>query len=257
MEIENLINYFFDHIYMGCNEVISVINKEYKTIEGKYLSHAVQTKHNIIDLHQLDTVPTKIHTVISKNCKYIAYKVLAELGVEIYDFNTNQLLRKLTVYGYTLTGVEFTPNEKYLVTSQTVGDNALTIWNVETGQKEYEYLPAGYQCIAISHDGKYLANGIRSIALYKLDIHTDIPPTNNTIIEVFPNPAFDNVNVELDKEYLNIKWAIIDLTGAAVLSGVQPSGNFSINTANLPSATYNLTLTIDGKSTSYPLIIAR
>ncbi len=64
---------------------------------------------------------------------------------------------------------------------------------------------------------------------------------------IFPNPATDVLNIQMENKEEDISVNIYDLTGRIVLSRVLPSGNmFSIPVATLHSGTYILDLRSDG-----------
>jgi len=68
--------------------------------------------------------------------------------------------------------------------------------------------------------------------------------TYNGDIKLYPNPTVDNIKLEFATNVQDIKFNIFDLSGRMLANGIYEN---SINVSQLPSGTYVLQLSIDGK----------
>jgi len=179
---------------------------------------------------------------LSKTCQYIAFKTGdPTYGVEIYDFNTKQLLRRLPVNGPSLRVLEFSPDDKYLITNPNI-----MIWDVPTGVNTYVYTSGSTNCLDVSHDGKYLVSSVGR-HLYKW--HSRFGPTNtikndNDIYSfLYPNPTTGEVSISIDNRTL--KDAVIkvyDMGGQCVIT-LTPTLSLKgegvrIDVSDLPAGVY-------------------
>jgi len=172
-------------------------------------------------------------------------------GVEIYDFDTKELIWKIPINGPSLTGIEFSPDDKYLVTSNDPGGNSLIVWSMETGKETHRYWPRSYDYVNISHDGKFVLSGIgRYIFLFYSRFGTSSVKENpNSQTVVYPNPTNNRVNIQftLNKSE-NINIILYDITGRTInniYSGYKEKGKQIIpyNCSQLPAGTYFIKIT--------------
>ncbi len=59
-------------------------------------------------------------------------------------------------------------------------------------------------------------------------------------ITVFPNPATDRINLFIPSSLGDQQYAILDMTGGIVVSGITNSGNTSIDAVTIPDGIYTL-----------------
>ena len=88
---------------------------------------------------------------------------------------------------------------------------------------------------------------------------TDLPSAVNAF-SVFPNPASDNITINLDlKEASNLLIDVTDITGkqVAIISNEKLNGIITkqFNTSELPSGNYFVRLQVDGNTATQKLII--
>ncbi len=164
----------------------------------------------IFDVNTLDSIDyfsNKFDFELSETNQYIAFNNGESYnGVEIYDFATKQLLRRLPVNGPSLTGIEFSPDDKYIVTSNGPGQNSLIVWNVETGAKFYEYVTAGYSNIDVSHSTfKVITTIGRHMYLFHEHFGQTTVPNNEdgNYPLIYPNPAGDYIDINTNVVILN------------------------------------------------------
>src|SRR3989339_427541 len=148
----NLINYEFTFIRFLCDNsrLIGQYVKTYQNPDPPYNQYQIGN-FIVYDYNTLDSIDNYNNSrgfIISNSCKYIASATGdPDYGVEVYDFNTKEFLWKMPINGPSLTGIEFSPDDKYLVTSSGPDVNAIYIWNIDSGKKEYEYKDGGYGII--------------------------------------------------------------------------------------------------------------
>lgn len=153
---------------------------------------------------------------LSNTCQYIAFKVgVKDIGVEIYRFPSMELIQRLPLNGNSLTGMEFSPDDKYLVTSPTI-----TIWNVETGEKIYGYISGTANNIYISKSGQFITSSIGNyLYLWNTRWDTSFINTyeNKNIFILAPNPSFGISELEFYQEYPDyLDISLTDITGATI-----------------------------------------
>ena len=220
-------------------------------------------KYSLPTLDSLDKYPVKIGSFrISHNCQYLAYKTGDPTnGVEIYDFNSKQLLHKLPINGPSLRVLEFSPDDKYLITNPNI-----MIWDLATGENTYVYTSGSTNCLDVSHDGKYLFSSVGS-HIYKwyarfgnTSIHNK---GDNNYPLLYPNPATGEVNINIPPSNkrgsgaMSVK--IYDVHGKCVLTvPIHPmTRSHRMNINSLPAGEYILVLEGKSMSQSYKLIINR
>ncbi|HPF94747.1 MAG TPA: alpha-amylase family glycosyl hydrolase, partial [Tenuifilaceae bacterium] len=113
----------------------------------------------------------------------------------------------------------------------------------------YNLLGSNHQSITINAEELYsiTVNNLdaKSIRVFKLQeptssfINSQLP---NFSIEVFPNPASEQLNVEVSTRASSISYRIIDLYGrehkSGVISSIGLAGTYHIDTSSLPSGVY-------------------
>ena len=255
----NLINISTDEVFFICdnNKFIGHLVKTYEdpSNPGNPNYFKIFGSYIVYDFNTLDSIDNYINSRgsrISNHCKYIASATAdPNYGVEIYDFDTKELIWKFPINGPSLTGIEFSPDDKYLVTSNDPGGNSLIVWSMETGKETHRYWPRSYDYVNISHDGKFVLSGIgRYIFLFYSRFGTSSVKENpNSQTVVYPNPTNDIVNIQfrLNKSE-NINIILYDITGKTInniYNGYKEKGKQIIpyNCSQLPAGTYFIKIT--------------
>ncbi|MCX6147593.1 MAG: T9SS type A sorting domain-containing protein [Candidatus Kapabacteria bacterium] len=213
------------------------------------------------NLDSLKSFSTYSNFSISKTNKYIAIKTSDNKnGVEIYDFASKQLLHKLPVNGLNVTGMEFSSDEKYLVTTSGPDDNKLIVWDVVTGKTIKSNNDGSYDNFVISHKQTNLACSMgRSLILNKSPFNqTSVSENIDNIPILYPNPTNGIVNINLQSPILGVvKIQITNVNGNVLLniSDIIPQNNMiSLNIAQLSIGTYFLNLSSNNFHQTYKLI---
>jgi|GEM_PF-1473460 len=204
-------------IYKEQNETLeeiyrpAILNDNSRAIISVYKEYYVNNVKNVrryypvFNLLTLDSIDTwefynkgATWFELSETNKYFAIKTGdPNNGVEIFDFATKQLLRRLPVNGPSLTGIEFSPDDKYIVTSVGNEHRSLKIWEIETGKGIYEFNDGGYNNIDISHNGKYIISSIgKHLLLYPFKTSSFINKNIEEIKYLYPNPTTDYIEID-------------------------------------------------------------
>lgn len=178
------------------NLVIGLTVKNYK---DKNTNEQYFTKENIVyNDETLDSVSNYgdkgyIFSV-SQNKKYIAY---GTNGVEIYSLETGKLISTIPINSLSLRGIEFSNDEKFIVTASTVSEDLLAIWSVETGKQLYEYTRASSSVFAISKNDKFIIKESgRLLIKYKITDQMLSVEYQNPNIIIYPNPTNGSLEIK-------------------------------------------------------------
>ena len=263
----NLVYYEIEGAMFNCNNTM-IIGQNIKTYQDPnhpgdnnyYKTYASYTVYNINTLDSIDSYTNARGIRVSKTCKYYATATGdPTYGVEVYDLNTKQLLHRLPVNGPSITGIEFSPDDKYLVTSPTI-----KLWNMETGKEDYSYQSGSANNIATSHDGNYIFSTIGRY-LYKwytrwggVSVKGEENPSTPII---FPNPSSGTATVQFTQPFSEETNIIISNINGLIIkqisSGIVEAGNQIIpfNTIGLSSGTYYVKVQNTNLSLTFKLIV--
>ncbi len=224
--------------------------KIYKSYVCKYDSHSLDS----IDAHDVSQVFR-----ISNTCKYIAYKTGGKYeGVEVYDFATKELLYKLPLNGPSLTGIEFSPDDKCLVTASERGQDAMKIWNLTNGEIVHEYPYGAYPRIDVSPDGQFIVSSIGRYVdkwyAYFDKVSVDENDEKEDII--YPNPTTNSVTIKTDCGQPNVHYQIIDAQGRVFAEKDANIANsaLQIDFTKYPAGSYLIRLFCGNEIFSYKVI---
>jgi len=249
-EEPNLVYREFDNVFFSCdeNKIIGHLIKTYQDTShpGDPTYYKTYGYYNVYDFNTLDSVDTYINSrgfISSKTCRYFAQATGdPNFGVEVYDFITKQLLWKLPVNGPSLTGIEFSPDDKYVITSPTI-----KIWSIETGKEIYSYKSGDCRNISLNHDGKLIASSIGNyLYLWNTRYNGTIVKANDNQEQstLYPNPSTGLTTIKFSQPYSEITQInLTDLTGVPIkvlYSGLINNGNqlFNFTTNDLSIGSY-------------------
>ncbi|OGU15400.1 MAG: hypothetical protein A2X61_15945 [Ignavibacteria bacterium GWB2_35_12] len=248
----NLISVGVDNPRFTCdnNKIVTQFSKKYfnPNNPNQPITVGSFTVYDFNTLDSIDSFGNHRGFVLSKTCKYIAYGTGdPDFGVEVYDFNTKEFLWKIPINGPSLTGIEFSPDDKYLVTSSGPDANAIYIWDINTEKKVYSYLGSSFLNIDVSHNGKYIIESVgRWIELLKFnDGNTSVPGDSEITPQIiYPNPSTGVATIQYQQHFSEI--TNIYITGIngqiinSILSNFLEEGNkiITFNTQDIPDGTY-------------------
>ncbi len=224
-------------------------------------------RHNIYDFNTIDSLGTfngMAYYRLSNTNKYIAFKCMDKYnGVEIYKTDSKELVQTLQINGPSLTGMEFSPDDKYLVTSNGPGTNALLVWSIETGKIAYDYPRGSVGCIDVSNNGKYIVSSTGKYFFlwnFKNEM-TDIKDKVNIIKTIYPNPTNGNAIIEFEQKITSKTIiSLIDLEGKIIktlFNEILEEGKqeLLLNMADIANGNYYIIVKNEQESLLYNLII--
>jgi hypothetical protein len=268
----NLIYREYDYVFFICepNKFIGHLVKTYQ--DPNHPSDPNYNKtygyYNVYDFASFDSINTNPNSrgmKISNTCKYWAQATGDKnFGVEVYDFNLKQLLWKIPINGPSLTGIEFSPDDKYLVTTNWTGDYGIKIWELETNKIVYSNKDGGFANFDVSHDGKLIITSLgNDLLLYpsRFNPTAIIEPSKDYCNLIYPNPTTGMTIIKFNQPIPEITDITLnDINGnmiKQVFNGFLEQGNQSIemNTTDISSGTYLVTVNNQHISLTYKLLI--
>lgn len=268
----NLININYSQLKFNCDnsEIIGKLGKTYQDTSypgdpAHYKSYAYYVAYEFNKLDSIDYFGYGRSIRISNLCKYYAYATGdPDFGVEVYDFNSKQLLWKIPINGPSLTGIEFSTDDKYLVTTNWTGDYGIKIWELETNIIVYSNKDGGFANFNISHDGKLIITSIgHNLLLYPSRFNPTSAPDPNKDNKniIFPNPTTGIATIQFSQpnsEITNI--TLNDIYGniiKPIFNGFleQGSQSININTSELSIGAYLIRVQNQHISLTFKLII--
>jgi WD40 repeat protein len=228
------------------------------------------TKHQTIiyDLNSKDSIDVidNNYIFLSNTCKYMIKGVGGDNGIEIYDFNTKEFLFALPLNILTVSGLEFSPDDRYLVTASNNNAFGMTIWNMATGKEHFHYISgATYSNIDVSHDGRFITYSIGG-GLRLIRTHFDGVSVNDTFSPektFYPNPTNNTITLSFSIEKpLQLNYSLYNGTGNSYKILLNEFSNPGIvqktfNISELPNGTYFLKITCQEFSLTYKVVIMR
>ncbi|MCX6153895.1 MAG: T9SS type A sorting domain-containing protein [Candidatus Kapabacteria bacterium] len=230
------------------------------------LTYRWDVMYDFNTLDSIDVLGSYYNVQLSHNCKYFVDNFADSFnGVEVRDFNTKQLLSTLPINGYTLTGMEFSPDDKYLVTSAGMGsDYGLKIFDLETKKNVYTNKDGGFSNFTISHNGNFIITSIENVLLLYPSkfLHSwSKDSINQNIHVVSPNPTNGEITISFNTYFLIPTLInITDLNGALVqniFNGLFPIGQntFQFNASDITNGAYLISIQNGKETQSFKLII--
>ena len=223
-----------------------------------YTTYQHWIEYDLLTLDSIGNFGSRVGA--SNSCKYFAKVTgLDDYGVEIYEFNTKQLLWRLNISGISLTGIAFSPDDKYFVAS-----NALKIWDLANGKIVYDYQYGSIRNFDLSHDSKFIitSSGRYLFLLNAFYGGASVLEVNENIMPIiYPNPTTGFATVKFNQpvpEVINI--VLTNINGLVIkplFNNFLDDGSQSINvnTSDFPSGSYVVKVQSQHLSLVFKLII--
>jgi hypothetical protein len=257
-------------ITVDCENKYIIINQDNKYNTGKpYPNNYTWLKNNIFyDYNTLEKVYQTDNYYfsheLSNTCKYIAYKSGLEdrtsFGVLIHDPNTHELITKIPVNGPSLTGIEFTSDDRFLLTSNVASHDETYVWDTQSWKKVYEYPKTDPDCIDISHDDKYFVdgNGWNIIKYYLRTEPNSINEDKSDVIEISPNPVESILFLNnLPSDTYQISLISINGNDLGLLYDGYINDTIRLDVSKYPSGAYILNIESERKTYYKKFVIVR
>jgi hypothetical protein len=257
-------------ITVDCENKYIIINQDNKYNTGKpYPNNYTWLKNNIFyDYNTLEKVyqTENYHYSheLSNTCKYIAYKSGLEdskyYGVLIHDPNTHELITKIPVNGPSLTGIEFTSDDRYMVTSNGPGLNKIIVWSSDTWEIVYEYYYFSTHCFDIDHQDKYIISDVAG-DLVKWHFRTEPNSINEDkpdVIEISPNPVESILLLNnLTSDTYQISLISINGNDLGLLYDGYVNDTIRLDVSKYPSGAYILNIESESNTYNKKFVIVR
>jgi hypothetical protein len=257
-------------ITVDCENKYIIINQDNKYNTGKpYPNNYTWLKNNIFyDYNTLEEIyQTENFTYsheLSNTCKYIAYKSGLEdrtsFGVLIHDPNTHELITKIPVNGPSLTGIEFTSDDRFLLTSNVASHDETYVWDTQSWKKVYEYPKTDPDCIDISHDDKYFVdgNGWNIIKYYLRTEPNSINEDKSDVISIIPNPVITTLFLNnLPSDTYQISLISINGNDLGLLYDGYVNDTIRLDVSKYPSGAYILNIESESNTYNKKFVIVR
>lgn len=166
--------------------------------------------------------------------------------------------------------IDFTVSEEEILVDESIdftsqiGQTQNVFWNFGDGTTSTDrnpshiYTMAGFYVITLTTTS---ANGCSSSASMRIEVVEDMETSIQTIssnnaILVYPNPAHDQVTIELEKAS-SVRWQLLDALGRQVQVNIAPTfeQRFTLNLQNIPSGIYYLQLQFEEESVVKKIMI--
>ncbi len=183
---------------------------------------------------------------VSNSGKYIAFGIN---GVEIYNLETRELVSTIKTNNENISGIEFSNDEKFIITSGNTNSGFLQINEVTTGNQFYLYNYGSKDCIGFSKNQDFIisSSGYYLIKWKVTEQMTSIKENNNPTT-LYPNPTNGSLEIKYSVQHPNVfQYEITNLAGQFLIRnnlGFKNVGENieTIDVENLPIGQYNLRL---------------
>jgi len=247
------------------NFLASIFKRYYNPYSTNEKYKRFYTTYKITTIDSISSYEGTGFCRISNNCGILAKNIWdSNYGVELINFKTGELIQKLPIDGNSLTGIEFSPDDKYVVTSNGPDGNSLIVWNSESGEKAYIYPYGSYSNIDVSNNGKYIiASCGEYLFLINFKNETSIVENDNgnNIKTIYPNPTTDLVTVEFELKLSGITTIeLLETKGGhikTILNKFVEAGQqkVEINTSDIQSGSYFIVVKSEQEKIVFQLIV--
>ncbi len=159
-----------------------------------------------------------------------------------YDENEQPTgLREKTVYTYVVDNIA----------SEEMFTSVDGITWIEKEKYEYEYDVKGVLRVIAYYEYSVSASTYELITKefihYSDDISTFITPDNRISASIYPNPAFNILNISV-QEVNTFEYKVYNMNGTLVKAGIGNGGNLTVNVSELNRGIYMIKIVSEGKS---------
>lgn len=164
-------------------------------------------------------------------------------GSTVWNFNvpdtTNRGMRDIVI-DYSNDGVDWTE-----VTEFTLPEAPGSAFYQGDDGPEFDGVVARYVLVSVlSNYGDANCVGMSELRINAtIATSTNIPEGElDVVLEANPNPAVDYTNISISEFENDLQYSLIDMTGKLLRQGTMTSKTFTLNTSNLVSGTYTLSV---------------
>jgi WD40 repeat protein len=244
-------------------KIVGMMAKSFKDPKPGEPDHITTVGYTLIldalTLDSLDIMKNALNIRLSNTDKYIAFHNYD--GVEVYKFKEKEKKVKFDINGYNVTGIEFSPDEKYLYLSSGPSVNRIAVYDIEKGEEVYHYNNASFEGISISNDGKYIATHLQRFVILLNAYYGSVKTKEDININnlIYPNPSTGKAVIKLDKEIQGIiNISLTNESGQLVKQSEEianESNEIDIDVHELLNGKYFITLQNDKYISTLHLVI--
>jgi WD40 repeat protein len=244
------------------NRILLSISKTYKIDESQPpVTHGRIIEYDLFSLDSMKNWGNKGQTFrVSPSSKYIAFGIG---GVQIYNLETGELISTIKLNSNALTGIEFSNEERYIVTSSTTSEDLLAIWDVKTGKQLYDYnAESSFSTLALSNDNNFIISAASQYILkWKVtELMTSMRNTSNGTDILYPNPTNGQIEVKYNiNKPNNFQYEVTNIQGIILNRNNLGFKNIgenveTIDVNNLPIGQYNLRIFSENEVVNFKFI---
>lgn len=255
-----LYKFDFSKLIFENGNILALTEKFYKDdkIQKQYSTYEI-IKYSFETLDSIKNWGDKGYDFsVSNSGKYIAFGIN---GVEIYNLETGKLVSTIKTNNENITGIEFSKDERFIVTSGNTNSGFLQIGEVLTGKQFYLYTYGSISSFDLSKIEDFLISGSANyLLMWRVsELMTSIND-NNIQTTIYPNPTNGKLEVKYQVQKPSIfQYEITNVQGIILTRnnlGFKNVGENieTIDVNNLPIGQYNLSIYSENEVVNFKFI---
>ena len=255
-----LYKFDFSKLIFENGNILALTEKYYKDekLQKQYSTYEI-IKYSFETLDSIKNWGDKGYDFsVSNSGKYIAFGIN---GVEIYNLETGKLVSTIKTNNENITGIEFSKDERFIVTSGNTNSGFLQIGEVLTGKQFYLYTYGSISSFDLSKIEDFLISGSANYLLMwrVTELMTSIND-NNIQTTIYPNPTNGKLEVKYQVQKPSIfQYAVTNIQGITLKRnnlGIKNIGQNidPIDVNSIPSGIYNLRIYSENEQLNFKFI---
>jgi WD40 repeat protein len=255
-----LYKFDFSKLIFENGNILALTEKFYKDdkIQKQYSTYEI-IKYSFETLDSIKNWGDKGYDFsVSNSGKYIAFGIN---GVEIYNLETGKLVSTIKTNNENITGIEFSKDERFIVTSGNTNSGFLQIGEVLTGKQFYLYTYGSISSFDLSKIEDFLISGSANyLLMWRVsELMTSIND-NNIQTTIYPNPTNGKLEVKYQVQKPSIfQYEVTNIQGITLKRnnlGIKNIGQNidPIDVNSIPSGIYNLRIYSENEQLNFKFI---
>jgi WD40 repeat protein len=255
-----LYKFDFSKLIFENGNILALTEKYYKDekLQKQYSTYEI-IKYSFETLDSIKNWGDKGYDFsVSNSGKYIAFGIN---GVEIYNLETGKLVSTIKTNNENITGIEFSKDERFIVTSGNTNSGFLQIGEVLTGKQFYLYTYGSISSFDLSKIEDFLISGSANYLLMwrVTELMTSIND-NNIQTTIYPNPTNGKLEVKYQVQKPSIfQYEVTNIQGITLKRnnlGIKNIGQNidPIDVNSIPSGIYNLRIYSENEQLNFKFI---
>lgn len=218
-------------------------NKEDQLVVSSYYSD-LKGRKVVFETLELDLTTSSSKTLDVSSSDYITSALVQD----------HEILLTSSQLGYTK---EFRPNSRYAV--YNFNEEGKEQWHKTIGEEGFNYLETTLKTrdgslILFGNSDKKIDKSSNTSNFYMVKLGLNSQEENRELIEIYPNPTKDYVNVLINQSFEKASIAVYDLHGRKLQSTDVKYHSTGINLISYPSGVYILKINYNNQSQSIKII---